>query len=204
MTEKRRYSSDLRKAHALATRQAILAAAGRVVLRGGWTGATMAAIATEAGVAKETVTAIFGTKPALMAEVVIAAVSEGRPVLEDPCFAQISAAPDLGLRIDLAAVWLTEILGRVAPYMAMLQIGAASEPEMAALYRRLHEGRRRNLAALAAQLAPQGDPKIETIAAWLWLWASPEAFTLATEIGGQSPADFAMQLGKQLRAALLP
>ena len=63
--KKRPYDSSGRKAAAEATRRAILEAARRVFLARGYAGATMPAIAEEAGIALDTVYAAVGKKPAL-------------------------------------------------------------------------------------------------------------------------------------------
>src|ERR1700742_532333 len=78
---KRGYRSDLRAAQADATRKAIIDAAGRVCRTGGWPKATIASIAQEAGVSKETVYAIFGNKVTLIGETVKANVAEHVPGL---------------------------------------------------------------------------------------------------------------------------
>ena len=63
---KRRYNSSGRQAQARRNRQAILDAAQRQFLEGGYAATTIAAIAAEAGVSVETIYKAFGGKPGLV------------------------------------------------------------------------------------------------------------------------------------------
>src|SRR5919106_1538377 len=63
---KRRYDSTGRQAQARRNRQAILDAAQRQFLEGGYAATTIAAVAAEAGVSVETVYKAFGGKPGLV------------------------------------------------------------------------------------------------------------------------------------------
>ena len=60
---KRNYNASFRQEQAQMTRQRILDAARRLLTRGTYTTVTMEDIAKEAGVAYQTVYAVFGTKP---------------------------------------------------------------------------------------------------------------------------------------------
>lgn len=60
----RRYDSTARQEQARQKRRAVLEAARRLFLDGGYGGTTVAAIAGEAGVFVETVYKTFGTSPA--------------------------------------------------------------------------------------------------------------------------------------------
>src|SRR6266498_2613211 len=62
---KRRYNSSGRQAQARRNREAILDAAQRQFLEGGYAATTIAAIAGEAGVSVETIYKAFGAKPGL-------------------------------------------------------------------------------------------------------------------------------------------
>src|SRR6266516_1533758 len=63
---KRRYNSSGRQAQARRNREAILDAAQRQFLEGGYAATTIAAIAAEAGVSVETIYKAFGGKPGLV------------------------------------------------------------------------------------------------------------------------------------------
>lgn len=207
---RRRYRSDLRASQAETTRQTILAAAGRVAAAQGWPGATIAAIAQEARVAKETVHAVFGTKAALIGAMVrmrVAEVDQGQPLLEGDRARSIRAEADPARRIALWAEHLSGILARIAPLMATVRSGAETESEMAALYATLHAGRRTNLARVAQSMCEGAGlrPGVSVDAATgiLWQLASPEMFSLLTGVGGMTQAQHAAWLSGMLRAALL-
>jgi AcrR family transcriptional regulator len=207
---KRTYRSDLRATQADATRQAILAAAGRVCRADGWPNATIAAIAKEAGVAKETIYAVFGSKVALIGEMVrvnVAEATPGRHFLDEERPRTIRAETDQARQIELWATYLAEILERVAPLMSVVRSGAQAEPEMGDLYRALHQGRRANLSLVAQSIASRGvlrdGQSVEAATDILWQLASPEMFGLLTEIQGYSAGRYAAWLAAMLKAALL-
>src|SRR6266508_4411102 len=72
---RRRYDTTRRQAQAAQTRQDIVAAAQRVFLERGYSGATLTAIAQAAGVVVETIYRGFGSKASLFKVVVRAAVA---------------------------------------------------------------------------------------------------------------------------------
>ena len=81
----RSYRSSRREAGARRTRRRILEAAGSAFVVGGYAGATIRAIAAEAGVSVPTVELLFGTKTRLLKaaiDVAIAGDDEAVPVLD--------------------------------------------------------------------------------------------------------------------------
>jgi AcrR family transcriptional regulator len=77
----RTYRSSRRETQARLTRQTILRAATTVFLDRGYSGATMRAIATEAGVSVPTVEALFGTKArVLKAAIDVAIAGDDEPI----------------------------------------------------------------------------------------------------------------------------
>ena len=105
---RRRYRSTLRNAQADATRQRVVAAAGRCFAIRGFTATTLGAIADEAGVSVETVQAHGPKRMLLLAAVETASagvdggrsildVPEARAVLEQTSNAEaVAAAPNTG------------------------------------------------------------------------------------------------------------
>lgn len=178
---------------------------------GGWPNATIAAIAKEAGVSKETIYAVFGNKVALIGEMVKAHVAEtvpGKHFLDEERPRAIGLETDQKRQIEFWATYLTEILERVSPLMAVVRSGAEAEPEMAELYRALHHGRRANLRLVAQSIfsrgALQNDLSVEAVTDILWQIASPEMFSLLTDVGGYSTKRYAEWLAAMLKATLLP
>ncbi len=207
---KRTYRSDLRATQAEATRQAIIAAATRLCRTGGWSSATFPVIAKEAGVSKETVYAVFGNKAALIGEAVkanVAPAATGRHFLDEERPRLIKAQSDPCVQIDLWASYLTEVLERVAPLIEVVRTGAEAEPEMAELYKVLHDGRRDNLRLIAESIAQQrrlrGDLSVDGAADLLWQLASPEVFTLLTKIGSYTVDAYKKWLAGMLKATML-
>src|SRR3954468_7832131 len=81
----RSYRSSRREARARRTRLRVLEAAGSVFVAGGDAGATIRAIAAEAGVSVPTVEQLFGTKARLLKaaiDVAIAGDDDAVPVLD--------------------------------------------------------------------------------------------------------------------------
>ena len=70
MSVKRRYASEKREAQARETRRAILAAALELFTANGYTATTIQAIAEDAGVAVQTVYAVFGNKRELLRQLI--------------------------------------------------------------------------------------------------------------------------------------
>src|SRR5712691_4785050 len=66
---KRRYESPMREEHARRTRAAIVAAASELFTARGYAATSLAGVAAAAGVARPTVFAAFGSKPALLRQV---------------------------------------------------------------------------------------------------------------------------------------
>jgi AcrR family transcriptional regulator len=140
---RRAYQSDRREAQTRRTRRRVLEAAAAVFVEYGWSGATVRAVAAEAGVSVPTVEALFGTKARLLKatiDVAIAGDDEPVAVLERPWAA---AAAQLGN----AQEFLATVGGVVA----------ATQERSAGLVLAVFEGavRDRELAQLAEQMTAQ-------------------------------------------------
>jgi len=206
---KRAYDSRRRKLGAIETRQAILDAAHRKFITEGWTRTTIAAIAAEAGVAPETIYAAFGTKRAIIAELVQRAVRGGQPavpLLEQQERQRVMAAPGHKAQIAAFAEDISDVLARVAPLIAVVREGAG-EPDLARLYADLHGGRRRNLAVFAEALLARGPLRggldRDAATAIMWRLASPELFLLMRDVEGLDLAAYAGWLTASLERQLL-
>jgi AcrR family transcriptional regulator len=207
MRVKRTYKSNLLSMQAEATRHAILVAADRVCRAGGWPAATIAAVAAEAGVSKETIYSVFGTKAALIGEMVkaqVAGTTQGQHFLDAERPRAIRAEPDPLRQVELWASYLAEILERVSPLMAVVRTGADAEPDMDELYRTLHKGRRANLKLIAESLVERNATglSVEEVTSALWQLASPEMFGLLTRVDGYSTQRFASWLSAMIKNAL--
>jgi AcrR family transcriptional regulator len=206
----RSYRSAHRTGQAAQTRAAILGAADGLFRSKGWTATTIALIARQAGVSAETVYSGFGNKRTILHTLVIAAVRRDAP--EVPLARQagpsaVLAEPDPARLLGHFARDIADVLSRVAPLMAVVRSGATEEPELASLYSELHEGRRRNLLAVAEALARAGALRAHLTAAvatdTIWRLASPELFTLMQDVEGMPLDAYSGWLGRTLAGALL-
>ena len=121
-----------------ATRARIVDAATRLFSDNGYLDTTMAAIASEAGVAVQTLYLSFGSKGAILKaahDVAVVGDDEPVPVLERQWVADLRAERDGRRALALLVANSHEILMRVAPVYGVIQ-SAAAEPDVAAL---LHE-----------------------------------------------------------------
>src|SRR5262245_753620 len=103
---RRRYESARRREQAAATRRDILDAARRLFEEHGYTATSMAAIATEAGVALKTVYLAFETKRGVLLalwHLLLRGDEEPVPVGERPWFREVVDTPDPRRQLELAA-----------------------------------------------------------------------------------------------------
>ncbi len=207
---KRPYNSKRRQAQALETRRQILAAARKLFLERGYSGATIEAIAQEAEVAAETVFAVFGNKRTLLARVMDVAVGgddQPIPLLQRPGPQAVLALADPAQFLQRFTADISGILVRVAPLFDVLRAAAKVEPDMAELLGNLLDERLRNMETVAAhlrsiaQLQPgmDGTRAAETI----WSLTSPELFNLLVGERGWSREEYARWLADALVRVLL-
>ncbi|RYE08453.1 MAG: TetR/AcrR family transcriptional regulator [Hyphomicrobiales bacterium] len=208
---RRIYRSSQRADQAAATRAAIARAARQLFIGKGWQATTIAGIARAAKVSPETVYAVFGSKAALFSEIVQLAVRRdqpGTPLLEQAGPQAVTGAPDQAHILRLFAHDIAHVLADVAPLMAVARGAADTEPVIGQIYRQLHEGRRRNLAAVASALRRAGPLRggmgAEAATAIIWRLASPELFQLMIAVEGVELEAYADWLEHGLRAQLLP
>ena len=207
---KRKYASTRRAGQAADTRDAVIAAARQQFIALGWQGTTIAGVARVTGVSNETIYAVFGNKQALLRAVLERAVRRTEP--EVPLLRQagpraVVEAPDQRAQIAVFAKDIAGVLSSVAELMAVVRMAAATDPELAVLYRGLHEGRRRNLAFVTKALLDKGPLRhgmdATAATAQLWRLASPELFMLMTETDRNTVAAYRQWLTEVLMDVLL-
>jgi TetR/AcrR family transcriptional regulator of autoinduction and epiphytic fitness len=173
---KRRYESAHRQEQARQTRRAILQAAGRLFVDPGYAATTLTAIAAQSGVAVQTVYKIFGSKKALLSQLVdVTIAGDDEPVALPgrPFVADIRALSDARAKLARYAEHLCQTHARQAAVMLALASAASADPDAAAIWRKnLHE-RRQGMTMFAADLAATGqlrpDHTVESAADVLWL-----------------------------------
>jgi AcrR family transcriptional regulator len=207
---RRRYESGRRATQAADTKNAVIDAARALFISSGWQATTIAGIAKAAGVSPETIYATFRNKQAVLQAVVERAVRGNqpeRPLLEQAGPMAIAHAADQQQQIELFARDISRVLANVADVMAVVRTAAETDPDLAQLYRALHEGRRRNLGFVAAALAATGACRNgmgeAEVTAHIWRLASPELYLLMTKVEGLTQEAYTGWLGSVLRRQLL-
>lgn len=158
---KRRYDAPLRRERAASTRARIVAAAHRIFLERGYAGATIPRIASEAGVAVETVYRAAPGKAGLLAAAVETALAGGTahadlPVEQRPGIRRMIDEKDPVRKLQLYAATQPGVYGRAGPLLRVLDEAAPSVPELAKLRQRYATRRLEGMRQLAAMLAEQG------------------------------------------------
>lgn len=208
--QKRKYRSGRRKEQARETRGQILDAAREQFIRFGYAGATIDAIAENAGVSSETVFAAFANKRTILAKLVQTLVGgdeQDISLLERPGLQAVLREQDPAVQIQLFAVDIAGILERIAPLFEVMRMASKTEAEIADMLEGILEERFRNLAAFVCHLAahaPLRDGLEEDRAAeTVWAITSPELFNLLTRDRGWTVDQYSRWLGETLTRLLL-
>ncbi len=188
---KRRYDARGRQRAAAETRLRILDAARDLFTTNGYVGTTVGAIAERAGVATDTVYAAVGTKPALFRELIELALSgtdQPVPGAERDYAQRMRDEPDAGRKLAVYAAAATAIQGRLAPLFRTLHEAAATDQQLATMWREITGRRAANMRLLAADLASTGrlrdDLTIDEVADIIWTMNGSEYYTqLVTDRG---------------------
>ena len=203
---RRSYNSERRREAALQTRRRILDAAAARFVEHGFAGTTIAAIAADASTAAETVYAAFGSKAALLGEVVGRAARGGddAPILEQEGPRRVAAAGTQREQLELFAEDISRRLERTGPLLQVVASAAPGEPALAELYERIHAARLANIRSIPEQLARNGPLRVddEVAAETAWALTSPELYVLLTGVRGWSRERYATWLADSLGALL--
>jgi TetR/AcrR family transcriptional regulator, regulator of autoinduction and epiphytic fitness len=160
VTVKRRYESARRQEQARQTRRAILQAAGRLFVDPGYAATPLTAVAAEAGVAVQTLYAVFGSKRQLLSELVdVTIAGDDAPVAlpDRPFVADVRAIAGARGKLGRFAEHLAATHARQAQVMLALIGAATASPDVAAVVRKNDEDRRTGMAMFAADLAATGE-----------------------------------------------
>jgi len=200
-----------RRPKAQATRRRIRDAARRLFVELGYVATTIEAIAGEAGVAVPTVYLAFGTKRALLAELLdIAAVGDEEPVavLERPWVDELRHDPDPQGQLRRWVRGGRHIAARVAPLWEVARNAAPADPDIAAQvqhYKTLTlQAHRYFVTVLAAngRLRDGLDP--QRAADIVFGLLSHELYRLLVIEQGWAPEDWERWVADTLAAQLLP
>ena len=195
---------------ALRTRRAIVEAAGALFVRDGYAATTIAAIAEEAGVAVQTVYAVFGNKPALMDAVIDRSIAgDDAPVVVNAreWMRVVWEGPTAEDRLRAYAGAVRRIMEGAGGVLVALDRAAAADPELATLAATTEERRRTGATAVidsVREVAPlrPGLSRSDAVDV-LWLLNSPMVFHQMTRHARWSPARYERWLAETMRRELL-
>jgi len=209
---KRKYDSTRRQAQAGETRHQILEAAHKLFIKHGYAGATIEAIAKEAGVALKTVYAVFNNKWKILVTLLNNSSSnsgeESIPMLERAGPKAIAQERDQRRQLQMFAQVIADNMEGAAYISEIMQVAAKTEADVDKLVRNLNKQRWQNMAVAVQQIASNGplreradeDYATDTV----WTLTSPEVFLLLTRDRGWSKEKYAEWLADSLIRALLP
>ena len=206
----RPYRSGVREEGARRTRRAIVEAAGQLFEQRGYRGTALSAVAAAAGVARPTVTAAFGSKPALLSEVVdeaLAGDDDPVPVADRPWFRPVREAQTHHDLLAAYAQVCTLIDSRAARIFEVVRRAADESPQVADLWERTQRNRRAGAGIVVKQLRSLGPapgwPGDERAVDVVWLFNDPAHYdTLVVHCGWPEP-DFTAWLAVRMQEALL-
>jgi AcrR family transcriptional regulator len=205
----RRYDASNRQAQALRNREAILEAAQRQFLDGGYACTTIAAIAAEASVSVETIYKAFGGKPGLVRAIYERGLAGREPI---PAFQRSDAMrEDTHQPQTIMRNWgvlASEVGSVVSPIVRLVRAAAVTDPDMAALLNAADDTREQRARHHARFLKQRGYLRdglsLTDATDILWTATSDELYDLLVTQRGWSGRRFARFLGEYLIAALLP
>jgi AcrR family transcriptional regulator len=158
----------------------ILDAARELFVANGYAATTIQTIAERAGVAVQTVYAVFGNKRELLRQLIESTIAgpdaeEASPIAERPEAQAVAAEPDTHRRVELDAAFSRSIIERVAPIVRVAEEAAASDPELAAMMQAVKGARRHEMNAATRMLAGPAGLRVdeEEAAATLYVLYSP-------------------------------
>ena len=208
---KRAYDSSRRQEQARQTKRQIIEAARGLFIERGYAGATIDAIAQNAGVAPETIYAAFGSKRVILArlfEVSLVGDDLPIPLLERQGPQAAMNETDQRRQIELFADDIYEIMSRVAPLFDVMRGAAKTETEMAEMLQNLLNARVHGMLAFVRAIIKNGPLRngltAESAAETVWLLTSAEVFTLLKTNRGWSEESHKQWLVDSLTRLLLP
>ena len=179
------------------TRRQILEAARCLFATRGYAATTLPAIAREAGVSAPTITAVFGTKSALL-DALIGMVVRGdaaeAPLIEQSWWQEMLTEPDPRRQLRRQAAIARQIHERSADVFEIVRGAATADPEIAAILteraaRRLEDAR--SVAeSLARKGALRGNMTADQATDVIWVLTAAYTYRLLVTERGWSPDQY--------------
>jgi AcrR family transcriptional regulator len=209
---KREYDSTRRQAQANETRRYILEAARKLFMERGYAGATAEAIAAEAGVAAQTIYAVFKTKKRILISLMnvspTSGVEDHTPMLERASVQAVSQEHDQHRQLQMFAQVVANNLDQVAIISRIMIEAAKNEPDIDRVLQKLNKQRLEHMTFAVQQIAANGPFREKVDAAYatdvVWALTSPEVFLLLTRERGWPKEKYAQWLADTLTRVLLP
>ena len=208
---KRKYDSSRRKDQARETRHQIAEAARSLFIKRGYSGTTIDAIAQEAGVAPETVYAIFSNKRKILSHLMdISIGGDEQPIrlLDRPEPRAVLHDADQQHQIMMISQGISVIMGRVAHLFEIMRSAAKTEQDIEDLLNHLLNERLENMTTFVQNIANNGGLRegmeVSAAAELVWTITSPEVFLLLTRDRNFSQEQYAAWLQTTLVRLLLP
>lgn len=202
---------NARAAKAAATRHRMRQAALTLFGAHGYAATSMQAIANEAGVAVQTMHFTFGTKRALLSELLDVAVAGDEkpvPTLQRPWVAEAIAEPDPAAQLRRQARAAREIYQRVAPVLEIVRGAATADPEIAELWETNNAQRatvqEQLITALAGKTALRDQMAVATAVDIALALQTPELYQFLTGRRGWTPRQVEAWIADTLIDSLLP
>ncbi len=201
---RRSYNTTLRREHALITHRRILDAARRLFVARGYPYVTMRDVAGEAGVAVQTVHAVFGTKLGLAQGIVESAFEDVDPNVLG-LIRQADLAQDLTVTLRTVATMARRVQERFADILVFMQ--QAGDPQLLGVAERFDAVRVESVAPVVSALARAGVLRAglspQETADLIWALTSPEWYGLLVRRRGWDLNRWEENLGETLARLLL-
>ncbi len=208
----RPYDSRRRQEQAAQTRRDLLAGSGALFRQRGYAATSIPLIASEVGVAVETIYRNFGSKAGLFKAVVEAAVAGGSeradtPVEQRPAIKALIEEPDPRRQVAMYAATQPGIHRRSGPLLRALRGAAATDQQLAQLWDQIEAsrlvGQGRFVGMLAERGALRGDLSVEEGLDIAWTLCSLAVYDLLVEERGWSSERYQAWLTEALARELL-
>lgn len=207
--KKRSYDSPVRREQAAQTRARIVEAARERFEARGYARTTIRQIAEDAGVAPDTVYAIFAGKARVLTAVIddlLAAGTGAANVMDRPAALAVRDETDQRRQIALLARDLAETVDRVGSAFELMRAAASVEPPMAEVYAEMQGYRAQNMRRAIEWIAARGPLRVDVdwAADTLWVLAAPDVARMLRQGKGWTVDEYALWLEGMLVRALLP
>lgn len=190
------------------TSERIARAAADLFVRNGYRGTSMAAIATEAGVAVQTLYNVAGSKAAVLGLVLDRTVSGPEAPRSVPEFMEervrhLQSQADV---IDALSDWFAEVHPRSSALFKVIRDGAAIDAEVAGFQEEREKRRLANYRRAAARIADRGPTRLNTeeTAALIWAVGHPDVYRQLVVEEGWPPEHYRSWMRNVLAGAIQP